>query len=293
MENKIVEFSIPGLYQYTSLNLFLLDLMDKYPEKFRENIKIGSMYGTFPCVWNGGRLNNGQFEAEDVIVATTFLNAKNIRLRYTFTNCFIDEDITKDTTGNAILNLTKDYQVINNDVIVANDCMYNYIKEKYPDFNLVLSTTMMIKELDEINKKSKDCLLIPDYEVNNNFELLSKIKKPENIELLVNEECEEGCKMRRLHYETNSMISLKKDVQMLECQNCDEKNFYRTVSNRKHYISMKDIEEKYLPLGFNKFKIAGRSTTVLNLIESYVEYLAKPEYRDEIRWDLLNHTLGV
>ena len=40
-------------------------------------------------------------------------------------------------------------------------------------------------------------------------------------------------------------------------------------------------------MGFSQFKIEGRTTTRLNLIETYMYYMIKPECRDEARCMLL------
>ena len=52
MEEKIL-LSLPGLYQFTNLNLATIDLMEQVPEKFNQDVVVDSMYGSFPCTWNG------------------------------------------------------------------------------------------------------------------------------------------------------------------------------------------------------------------------------------------------
>lgn len=42
-------------------------------------------------------------------------------------------------------------------------------------------------------------------------------------------------------------------------------------------------------MGFNNFKIEGRVLSKPNVIESYVYYLVKPEYRDRVRLDMLTY----
>ena len=44
--------------------------------------------------------------------------------------------------------------------------------------------------------------------------------------------------------------------------------------------------EKYVPMGFRHFKIEGRTLHPLNVIESYVYYMTKPEYKDLVRLKL-------
>ena len=40
-------------------------------------------------------------------------------------------------------------------------------------------------------------------------------------------------------------------------------------------------------MGFEQFKIEGRTASPLNVLETYMYYMAKPEYRDETRFMLL------
>ena len=41
-------------------------------------------------------------------------------------------------------------------------------------------------------------------------------------------------------------------------------------------------------MGFEQFKIEGRTASTLNKIETYLYYMAKPELRDEARYYLLS-----
>jgi collagenase-like PrtC family protease len=59
------------------------------------------------------------------------------------------------------------------------------------------------------------------------------------------------------------------------------------IRNLRTHISPDDIWEKYVPMGFEQFKIEGRSSSNLNIAETYMYYMAKPEYRDEARFTLL------
>ena len=40
-------------------------------------------------------------------------------------------------------------------------------------------------------------------------------------------------------------------------------------------------------MGYENFKIEGRSVPDVNVLENYVYYMIKPEYRDEARLDML------
>ena len=78
---------LPGLCTFGMINHVLFDTMKKYPEMFRENMKIGSVYGTFPgAIWNGGRNIiegfTGKKEVEKIIGS---YNALGIPARFTWT----------------------------------------------------------------------------------------------------------------------------------------------------------------------------------------------------------------
>ena len=49
------------------------------------------------------------------------------------------------------------------------------------------------------------------------------------------------------------------------------------------HISPDAIWEKYIPMGFEQFKIEGRTIDLFNLMEHYMYYMVKPECRDEAR----------
>lgn len=296
MNNKMY-FSIPGLYGFNSLNMKLFELIKTYPEKFNPDFEITSMYGCFPqCIWNGARAVSGEFNPKDVEGAVSILNQLNVTCRYTFTNCLLNENDMYDRVGNQILNITKQNQIIKNDINVGCDVMREYIEKNFKDdFNVMLSTTLCIKDVDEINKVTEKYLLVPDYSINNNFEKLSKLIHPENIEILVNESCKPNCPARRKHYEELSCSFLKENIDVKGCIYKNDPNYinyFRSNTTWSHHVTVDDIRTKYLPLGINKFKIVGRGISLLKVIEGYVEYFVKPEYQNEIRYDLLDYALS-
>ena len=109
------------------------------------------------------------------------------------------------------------------------------------------------------------------------------------VKLLADECCFENCSNYEQHYiEFNKEQLYQLDFDINSC-NCQQKlNYYDRRYNRKHNIHIEDIREKYVPLGFNKFKISGREDLPFNLIESYVNYFVKPEYKDYVRNALLH-----
>ena len=288
----MIEFSIPDFYLYAPLVISLIKLMTEHPEKFNEDVKIGSCYGCFPCSWNGGRVqkSNG-FTKEDVKIATRFFNENGITIRYTFTNRLLEESDMDDTCGNLILNTTKENQLIKNDVNIGTKVLEEYIKNYFPEFNIIYSTTLCITDIEQINKMTEKNLLVLDYTFNNDFEKLKQLKHPENIEILLNEACHDDCPVRKKHYLHHSKLNLKIEEEPGDITSCifneEKDNYYDIVTTKKRYISIENIRKNYLPLGFNKFKIVGRNTSVQFCTEAFCSYLVKPEFQNEIRYELL------
>ena len=67
--------------------------------------------------------------------------------------------------------------------------------------------------------------------------------------------------------------------------NCDcASNTIFDIKKFPTHISPEAIFDTYMPMGFNQFKLEGRNIELLNLVEQYLYYFAKPETRDEARY---------
>ena len=290
MSKPVIEFSIPGLYVKSFFNMTFLSYMEEHRNYFYDDVRITSCYGSFPCVWNGGRVVNGDFSEEDSLMILLFLNSKGISLRYTFTNFNINNYLD-DEIGNKILSLTSQYGLIQNGVNSSSNLFRSYVQENYPNIYHLISTTLAKTDISEINELSKDYIVVPDYSLNNNFSELSKLTNKENIEILVGEACIDNCPNRQEHYRFLSTYQQKKDDEVWRCPHGCEEYLYYDITKRDHYISIEDIRDKYVPLGFVNFKISGRTDNYINLTEKYVNYLVKPEFKDIVRNEILIKTV--
>ena len=75
-----------------------------------------------------------------------------------------------------------------------------------------------------------------------------------------------------------------------ECEDAF-KPFWAAMQN-PNFISIEDIYEKYVPMGFHNFKLEGRTTSMFDWVEIIVYYLIKDEYHLEIRDFLQKALLG-
>ncbi len=304
VEKMSIKFHLPDFWGHGPLNLALIDMVKEHPEYFRDGVEIASVYGCFPpAVWNGGRNING-FAYENAInhVLHEF-NSRGIPLRFTFTNPLLTKENMADPFCNRIVQLADNGL---NEAIVNTQVMEDYLRANYPSYKLTSSTCKQIRELEPlIAELERDySLVVLDYNWNNDFDKLDKIpeKYRSRIEVLVCPYCFPDCKRRGEHYRFLGDQQIKRstinsfgriggvnplNVHTEEEFRCEaiSRNFLETVEFSTH-ITPDTLYEKYVPMGFEHFKIEGRTIHPLNVIESYVYYMAKPEFKDMIRLKL-------
>lgn len=287
MNHKKILYSLPDFYNYFQLNMLFRQLMQQRVGLFRENAVIDSMYGTFPgLIWNSGRGQMGASDLENIVGTINSLNEAGISVRLTATNGKLTPEQYKDTYGNAVLNALNQIgpqHGIQNGVNVAIDSFRDYIMDKYPNLYTIWSTTKGIKTVEQVNELSADTLTVVPYEINNTT-AVDLLTHPSMVEFLCCESCIDNCPDRQAHYADISQHQAYLASSGFRCPHgCEVYNYYDNVPKRKHYISPETIESMYLPRNIDKFKISGRNDHIVNVIERYVTYFAKPEYRDEVR----------
>lgn len=290
-EKETIEFSIPDFYYLFDLNMNLLALMRNTPELFRDNVKITSIYGTFPgCMWNSCHQSLGQATYENIATTIMLLNNAGVSVRFTFNNSEIQGCHLMDIYSNEILKITsqvKSETGIKNGVIINSDILDKHIIKSFPQFYHVWSDTKSIKNITDLNVLSEDRLTALPYDMNNSKQL-DDIEYPENIEVSVNNPCIEMCPHRDAHYAEIGKLQLHKYTEGFMCPfGCENYFYYDSLVERGHFVSMDYIDAIYIPRKITKFKILGRGDSPINVIESYVNYFAKPNQRDNVRNKLL------
>lgn len=296
-----IGFHIPDFCSHFRLNNILLQTIEKKPEYFHDGLKIKSVFGAFPgSVWNGGRYLGGAAEMQSIKGVIKLFNDKGIPLRFTFTNPLIKKEHLGDSYCNQILRAANNGL---NEVIVMSPVLEDYIRENFPQYPITSSTCKQIEDMDGVNAELKKDYkyVVLDYNHNNKFDALEKIapEDRDRCEILVNACCDPRCKRRGEHYRQigeqqikgweHSKNPLNKkpfEYEDFECP-CMKKGIY-DITELETFISPEDIINKYVPMGFRHFKIEGRTFTDINLLETYVFYMVKPEYRDRARFEMLN-----
>lgn len=283
MDQKI-NFIIPGMYEHFQLNMNLLALMSNHPEFFYPNVQIGAVYGNFQfCIFDGGRIfdkyrHTTREEMESMVFQ---YNSQNIPVRLVFTNPVVPETSFKNRFGQATLEVCHNSL---NEIVVNNKEFENYIRENYPKFSFISSTTKCLntpQSFKEELSNPKYKMICLDYNLNHNHKLLNEISEKDKprCEFLINAICPPGCPNRKKHYKLNGLFNLNygKYYNIAGCpiqySTLDPRMFDHTNN-----LTPEEVFE-YADKGFVNFKIEGRSLGIVENACNYAKYLMKPEYQ--------------
>lgn len=273
-----MKFYLPN---FSSLNFDVFQFMKTNKDAFIDGVEIGGFYGAFPGMkWNGGRfVGIKECPEKEIFQIINQANEMGIPLRFTLTNICLQPEDFEDKYCNFILDIADKNKI--NEIIINDARLEDYLRNKYSNFKYILSTTKCIRDINEINKMTqKYDLVVPDYR-DNNVEYLSKINQKDKIELLLNAVCTPDCQRREQHYKLISEDQLNIKHEDIDCK-CMYNSFYDSLEYPTA-IHVDELYNTYVPMGFSNFKIEGRTSIPVDIVDSYVYYLAKDEYRDEIR----------
>lgn len=292
MKNPSVtaHYHLPGLFEFYELYKIFLPLYRRHPEYFYEWCDIASIYGSpEDCLWGGGRTGFGTADANDVL---DLMKEYNISSRLTFSNSLLTEEHLADKKCNSLCTLFEKSPVPVG-IIVHSDLLLDYLKNKYPAFYFVSTTTKVLTDFNdfqnELNRNDFE-YVVPDFRLNKVFDklkLLSQNQK-DKVEFLCNECCNFGCTERKICYENVSRKNLGQNVISHKCTAPDSEKGYRFSSAMKNpgFIGIDDIQKKYLAMGFSNFKIEGRGLGSAIILEFLLYYMVKPEYQLEVREEI-------
>lgn len=277
-----IYFHIPGIVDMMDLNSMLIERMQKYPDHYRDNVVIGSVFGCFPSSrWNGGRFCGGYIDKVFIPRTFRYLNDLGVPVRLTWTNPTLDEEDLNDKMCNYITACGENGV---NEVLVSTDFMEEFIRKEYQLYPIVSSTTKRLDNIDSLNAElEKDYhMVVMDYDFNNKWDLLEQVTKPEKCEILVNPVCNPKCPYRKAHYEfigrRQKDPSLKDEGIEANCQAMH--HMHHETKQLANFVTADDIYNKYVPAGFQHFKIEGRMANPMKVALWYVYYLVKPEYAE-------------
>ena len=286
-----IYYHLPGLFEFYELYKVFLPLFQEHREYFYDWCEIGSIYGApCDCIWGGGRVGFGE---EDSNAVAALMKEYAISARLTFSNSMLAREHLADKRCNTLCALFENSCNVTNGVIVHSDLLLDYLKEKYPKFYYVSSTTKVITDFSEfeteLNRKDFR-YVVPDFRLNKEFERLNSLsaKQKNKVEFLCNECCWFECYDRKKCYENVSRKSLGEDCADHICVSPTASRGYRFSDAMKNpgFIGIDDIQNVYIPNGFTNFKIEGRGLGSALILEFLLYYMTKPEYQLVVREEI-------
>lgn len=281
-----INFILPGMYENFDLNIHFLALLKEHPEYFYNDVKVSAVYGSFQfCIFDGGRIFNSyrhttKEEIENILYQ--YNEVFEIPVRLVCTNCELKQTDYKNRFGNVILTLCNN---LPNEIVVNDSNFKKYIQENYSNFTFISSTTKCLNTpkllLEELSHPEYKMVCL-DYNLNHNKTLLKEMPEEQRgrCEFLCNAICPPGCPNRKQHYSLNSLFSLTYG-QNYSIEGCPIE--YNTTHPKcfqyKNNISPEEIYNEYVPMGYNLFKLEGRTLSIAENVCNYVRYMVKPEYQ--------------
>lgn len=288
LNKETAYYHLPGLFEFYGLYSEFLPLFREHREYFYDWCDIGSIYGApADCVWGGGRVGFGENNPKEVLA---LMKEYGISARLTFSNSLLRTEHLSDKKCNDLCSMFGEKNGIQNGVIIHSDLLLEYLKNKYPEFYFVSSTTKVLTDFERLkNEINRDDFLyvVPDFRLNKELDKLNRLseKQKDKVEFLCNECCWFGCKDRKQCYEIVSRKNLGEMIPDHKCNSPDAKEGYRFSKAMKNpgFISANDIKKIYLPMGFENFKIEGRGLGSALVLEFLLYYMVKPEYQICVR----------
>ncbi len=286
-----IYYHLPGLFEFYEFYKILLPLFYEHREYFYDGCEIGSIYGApADCIWGGGRVGFGDAEPSEV---AALMREYGISSRLTFSNSLLTKDHLSDRKCNDLCKMFEKNGEVPNGIIISSDLLLEYIKEKYPDFYFVSSTTKVITDFDlfksELDREDIR-FVVPDFRLNKEFDRLKALPDDlkDKVEFLCNECCWFDCYDRKNCYENVSRKSLGEDCEDHICVSPTASRGYRFSDAMENpgFIGYEDIINIYLPMGFYNFKIEGRSLGSAMILEFILHYMTKPEHRLRVREEI-------
>ena len=315
-------YHLPGLFEFYELYKEFLPLYRKHREYFYDWCEIGSIYGApADCVWGGGRVGFGEHDPKEVL---KLMQEYGISARLTFSNSLLTKEHLSDKKCNELCRIfdigrdnersrgfgnDKDIECcIDNDndisginkrikvkecrngIIIYSDLLLDHIKENYPGFYFVSSTTKVLTDFGEFeNELNREDFryVVPDFRLNKSFDKLKALSQhqKDKVEFLCNECCWFGCTDRKKCYETVSRKNLGEDCPEHYCVAPDSRQGYlfSKAMENPGFIGVDDIKNTYLLMGFSNFKIEGRGLGSAMILEFLLYYMTKPQYQIHVR----------
>lgn len=285
-----VSYHLPGAFEYYYIYQWLIPMFFDQRNKFYDFANIYCVYGAPPYFqWSGGRSGFQSSKYAKYSDVKDFYKEYNISISIVATNLLLTETDLYDKYCNKVLEF---FNESGNSIIISNELLHKYIMENYKNYILISSTTKCLNAEETIKEYDNNYdIVVLDYNLNNNWDFLDSLtnEQKSKTELLINHACGLKCPKRKQHYINISEHNLFNKTDNIEMYNaCKWQNisFFNSI-RRPYIINIDRIQKEYMPKGFSHFKVEGRNQIPINILYALIHYLVKPEYHEEVLYDLL------
>ncbi len=291
----VARFHLPDFVQGMEIYHYLVFAFRYTPDCFFDNTAIESVFGCFDdCIWNGGTMYVGGsvsfMQMREII--DHYNHDLNIPLTFTFTNPTIT---TQAQCEDRYANLIAEYGNNGfNRIQVSSPVLEEYLRKHYK--NYLYNRSIIASEKIPYDVKNYHISVIQRAK-NNDWDYLNTIPEEDrgSIEFLCNDPCPDDCPRIYSHYwDLGRHQAALDDTKHHEIE-CIYKNDYWLRHNMlsfKTYISRQQIDEQYLPAGFQHFKLSGRNAPS-RILAGVLSYMIKPDYREDVLTGAAQYQINV
>lgn len=271
----------------------MIKMQEAYPEAFYENRKITEIYGAFPgAIWNGRTPNfDGKvMTIQEIDDIRTQIEDLGLSLNLTWNNHLVSGTDVYDRFCNAI---TEVFHNGKHSITVASVELFNYLKEKYPNFTYYQSVISTTNDTEFNKKDDRFDMYLMNRNLNNNWDELLKVPQEERqtIEFLCNDICTPICN-RMGHYNVVNSCLLNRSDETCLGNYCTVDHDFPHYNNMTWPMTIKPEDvDTYLENGFCHFKLCSRGDADYVIGYKVAQYMAKPQYlTDVFTWAVGKYT---
>lgn len=302
--NENITWNIAALYVYDK---YMFSIIDEFKRQKRK-IPFNYVFGGPPnCKWHGGRsMGRNKYSIPNQEKIIEEYNKRGIGCRFTFSYYDITEEDLNDPVGNHILNyanyLSSVYNV-KNGVIISSDLLYDHIKERYTNLELICSLVKPTMESEcwkldtpeyynNLCKKYDIVVINPARLIYDDF--LEKLEDKSKIEIITNVECQRFCPNQANHYIVQWNLDQKiNSGQNFSKEKTDIMNMFKKCNLVNNMVSDPMIVSEQLfnhliSMGFTNFKLQGRDRNINIMDKWFRQFICKDEVAKLILTKALN-----
>jgi len=239
--------------------------------------------GINKCSWNGGRINRDVYYNDAMI---DFYYSKGISIALTMSNHNIN---LSDETGNHLL---EKFHREGNALIIVNDDLRKYVREKFPKYDLIFSITGMgllnipLQDSDIAwykDLESKYDWIVPRFE--HIFDPRANELDPTKWEVMLNDTCVYGCKHYDAHFKAIADENTAGRPYSKEIEECWLPKFDPSKDSKYECMDIKpDAMRRLKEMGVKSFKITGREMQDDEYYGELMRFVLGSESIKGIKW---------